>query len=308
GMGGSGITADVAAVAARDRGRVPVIAAKEPVLPAFVGPRTLVVGVSHSGNTAETVESLAAARAAHAPCYVITSGGALAEQAAAWGCPVATVPGDGQPRANLAALVTALLTVLERAGAVDGVLADLDGLPRFLDDTMRKWRGDVPLRANPVKQLASDMGALVPLFYAARGWMGIAALRGKSQVNENAERPAFWNELPELAHNELVAWTSPHDVSARAAVVLLRSADDETADAARRFELLADVVADRAAHVATIHFEGPSALARFAAAAAFVDLLSVYLAFLGGVDPTPVGAIDAFKRGLSYATERGEPR
>lgn len=308
GMGGSGISADVGVVAARDRGRVPVVAAKEAVLPAFVGPRTLVVGVSHSGATTETLECVEAAHAAGASCYVITSGGALAARATELGCPVAAVPGEGQPRANLPNLASALLVALERAGAVAGMVDQFNSLPAFLDETMRTWRADVPLRINPVKQLASDMAELVPVFYAARGWMGIAALRGKCQVNENAERPAFWDELPELAHNELVAWTSPHEISARTGVVLIRSADDETPAIARGFELLAEAVGERAAHVAPVRFEGPTPLARLAAACTFVDILSVHLAFLGGVDPTPVRAIAAFKRGLSVTTGAGGAR
>lgn len=303
GMGGSGITADVGSVVARDRGRLPVIAVKEAALPAFVGGRTLVVGVSHSGATAETLRCLAAAHAAGAACYAVTSGGTLAARAAEFGCPVANVPGAVQPRANLPHLVSALLVVLERAGAVDGIVEQIEAIPPFLDGTMRKWRADVPLRANPAKQLAVELAGLAPVFYGARGWMGVAALRAKCQVNENAERPAFWNELPELAHNELVAWTSPHEVSERAGVVLLRSVEDEPPATARGFELLGDVLAERAGHVAAIHFDGPTPLARFAAACAFVDLLSVYLALLAGVDPTPVRAIETFKRGLTVVRE-----
>jgi len=43
-------------------------------------------------------------------------------------------------------------------------------------------------------------------------------------------------------------------------------------------------------------------LTRFAELAQFGDYLSLYLAFLNGVDPTPIASIDAFKRRLA---ERG---
>src|SRR5215211_1788828 len=53
GMGGSGIAGDVLAALAFGASAVPVLAVKGDRLPAFVGPGTLLVAVSYSGNTAE---------------------------------------------------------------------------------------------------------------------------------------------------------------------------------------------------------------------------------------------------------------
>ena len=43
----------------------------------------------------------------------------------------------------------------------------------------------------------------------------------KGQINENAKAPAFFNELPELDHNELMGWTGlPHVTSSTVALFL----------------------------------------------------------------------------------------
>ncbi|MDP8961317.1 MAG: hypothetical protein M3N32_06875, partial [Actinomycetota bacterium] len=58
-------------------------------------------------------------------------------------------------------------------------------------------------------------------------------------------------------------------------------------------------IGDRVGLVRRVEVSGPNPIARFAAAVLFVDLLSVYLAFLEGEDPTPVAAITALKERLA---------
>ena len=55
GMGGSGISGDVAAAALNDELPVPITVLKQMRVPAFVGPETLAFAVSYSGDTEETV-------------------------------------------------------------------------------------------------------------------------------------------------------------------------------------------------------------------------------------------------------------
>src|SRR3954468_7940394 len=100
GMGGSGIVADLAAAAIGLRATAPITTIRGYELPAWVGPDTLVVCASYSGNTEETLHCFDAARAAGAPRVVVTTGGKLAEGARAAGdVPVIGVPSGMQPRA-----------------------------------------------------------------------------------------------------------------------------------------------------------------------------------------------------------------
>src|SRR5262245_6715519 len=81
GMGGSGIAGDILAAAAADVLSVPVFVVKHLGLPAFVGDRTLVVAMSYSGGTEETVLAAQAALDSGAPLVAVTCGGALGELA-----------------------------------------------------------------------------------------------------------------------------------------------------------------------------------------------------------------------------------
>ncbi len=299
GMGGSGIAANVAAVAARYAGRVPVIVAKDYGLLALAGPESLVVVVSYSGDTEESLACLDAASAAGAPTFAVGSGGRLAARAEHEGFPLVRIPGGGQPRANLPYLVAPVLVSLEQTGLISGIEAQLEEVPDHLALMLTDWHHDRPAASNLVKQLAIDLKDLVPVFYGASGWPAVAAQRAKCQTNENAKRPAFWNELPELDHNEVVGWYSLAEVCRRFAIVEVRSREDEDPRVARRFEVTREVIEGRVGLIRTVEVIGPNPIARFAAGVLFFDLLSVYLAFLEGEDPTPVAAITAVKERLA---------
>jgi glucose/mannose-6-phosphate isomerase len=298
GMGGSWIAGDVAAVAARETGGVPVRVVKGYELPADVDEHTLVALVSHSGATAETLACYAQAGDAGAPRLVVSSGGELLAAARDDGVPVALVPQEGPPRAELAHLATALLLALDRSDLLPrGTVAEqLTLVADHLRPLAERWGPEVRTPDNPVKRLAVAIGGRVPVFYGACGWPAVAALRGKCQVNENSERPAFWAEVPELDHNEIVGWGAPPALTEGFAVIALRSPLDEHPATRSAFAATSELLAGRVGTYREVEVEGPAPLARFAALVLHVDLLSVYLAFLAGVDPTPTALIEAAKQ------------
>ena len=59
----------------------------------------------------------------------------------------------------------------------------------------------------------------MPVIYGA-GSTTTIAYRWKTQFNENAKIPAFWHELPEADHNELVGWTGAAELGRFGAVFL----------------------------------------------------------------------------------------
>src|ERR1041384_6700784 len=58
GMGGSGIAGDILLAAAGPFMAVPAVVVKSYTLPAFVTENSLVIAVSYSGNTEETIEAV----------------------------------------------------------------------------------------------------------------------------------------------------------------------------------------------------------------------------------------------------------
>ena len=100
-MGGSAIGAELVAAAAGERLRVPLSVHRDYGLPPGVGPRTLVIAASHSGETAETRSGHELATALGVPTVVVTTGGRLAAAATANGQPLLQYKLPGQPRAAI---------------------------------------------------------------------------------------------------------------------------------------------------------------------------------------------------------------
>src|SRR3954467_12051686 len=127
GMGGSGIGADLAAAAIGLRATAPITTIRGYELPAWVGPDTLVVCASYSGNTEETLHCFERAGAVGAPRVVVTTGGGLAEGARAAGdVPVIGVPSGMQPRAAVVHMTVAALQCAELAGASPSLRSEIE--------------------------------------------------------------------------------------------------------------------------------------------------------------------------------------
>jgi glucose/mannose-6-phosphate isomerase len=297
GMGGSGIAGDVGALAADLGGHCPVVPVKGYTLPRWAGSDDALIAVSYSGNTEETLAVIGDARDRDLPIVgAVTSGGTVADEIPADRTVV--VPGGRQPRASLAYLAVPVLAMLSRLGAIDPLDDELAGVPGHLERLLESWSLEVQTSDNPVKQAAGELADLVPIFLGGRGVGELAAARGKCQVNENANRPAFCNVLPEANHNEVVGWEQLRDTTARFGLVEIRTLDEHP-QVAKRFEISRELTAD--AFGATLSFEAPGEtwLQRLAAAVLWVDLLSVHLAFLGAVDPTPVRTIELLKQRIA---------
>ncbi len=209
-MGGSGIAGDVVAVSAAPFMSVPVTVVKGYVPPDYVGTGSLVFAISFSGDTEETLEAAAAAYEAGAALVAVTGGGELAHLAADWDVPIVPVPEDiPQPRAALGAMAIPPLVLLESIGLFPGA-------QQWVDEAVERLRRrrDQLVRPDSVAEtVAQRIGRTIPLIHGAQDLGAAAALRWKTQVNENAKSPAFFNVYPELCHNEVAGWGQHGDAT-----------------------------------------------------------------------------------------------
>jgi glucose/mannose-6-phosphate isomerase len=122
------------------------------------------------------------------------------------------------------------------------------------------------------------------------------ARRWKTQINENSKLPAFHSELPEADHNEVCGWEASESLAPMSAVFL----DDRDLNdrERRRIELTADITRHGAVTVERVETRGDTPVERVLSGVLLGDLVSVYIAVLRGVDPTPVSTIEDFKRAL----------
>jgi glucose/mannose-6-phosphate isomerase len=292
-MGGSAIGGDLAAAAIGLRARAPITTIRGYDLPEWVGQDTLVLCASYSGNTEETLNCFEQATSAGAPRVVVTTGGKLAEAAREAGVPVIGVPSGMQPRAAVVYMTVAALEVAELAGAAPSLRDEIEESAGLVRDLAGGWGPDAGDDSEP-KRIAAALRGRIPVVYGGR-LTSAPARRWRSQLNENAKIPAFYGELPEAHHNEVVGW---HHTDAPLTAVLLE-APGEHARMGVRYEITAEVAQAAGLHVQRVTSHGNSPLARVMSLVLLGDLVSVYLGVLLGVDPTPVAEIETLKARLS---------
>jgi glucose/mannose-6-phosphate isomerase len=303
GMGGSAMAGEVLQAAAGPYLPVPVLVFRSYTVPAFVGEGSLVFAVSFSGDTEETVEAVSEAALQGARVVAVTRGGELAQRAASWDAPVITVPdGIPTPRAGLGALAVPPLVVLEEIGLFPGASHWIE----LAADQLTKRRDRLARPGNHAEDLARRIGRTIPLIYAGGGLGAVAAQRWKTQINENAKVPAFWNTQSELCHNEIVGWGQHGDVTRQAMTLVNLRHDFEHPQVMERFRLVNDLMQEVVADILEVEAEGEGELAQLLDLVLVGDFVSIHMALQEGIDPGPTPALDDIKAALSGEPE-GEP-
>jgi glucose/mannose-6-phosphate isomerase len=299
GMGGSAVAGDVFKASFRERLGLAVDVNRSPILPGFAGPHTLVVVSSYSGNTAETLAAFHEAVERGCRILAITGGGSLGAECAARGFAAVQVPGGFQPRAAVGHLTFAMLGALETAGLVPRLADDVADVVGELERAIGELGPDVPTARNRAKALAGTIDDRVPVVWGTDGVASVAAMRWKTQMNENGKIPAIASAMSELDHNEVVGWTAPF--GKRFAVIGLRHGA-EPSEIAARFPLSAEIAREGGAIYEEVSVATRSPLATIFGLVIVGDFTSCYLALRRGVDPTPVAVIDRLKAALAGET------
>jgi len=172
----------------------------------------------------------------------------------------------------------------------DSLRGEVEAASALLRGLAAEWGPDGDPEAEP-KALARRLQNHVPVVYGAE-LTAPASVRWRSQLNENAEVPAFDGVLPEMDHNEICGWGQPTFTA------IFLADDEQHPRVKRRIELTADVVAAAGSPVERVPSRGETRVERLLSLVLLGDLVSLYLAVLNGVDPTPVARIQDFKQRL----------
>jgi glucose/mannose-6-phosphate isomerase len=295
GMGGSGIAGDVVTAVGGPFVPVPMVVAKGYAPPSFVGPGTLCFAVSFSGDTEETIEAAQAAAAAGARMVVVSVGGQLGELAPAWQAPHIPLPGHiPMPRAGLGALAVPMLLVLEQVGLFPGASSWIDAAV-----TRLRARRDALVAGDVAQRIARTIDRTVPLVVGAGPLGAVAALRWKTQVNENAKAPAFAAAIPELCHNEICGWGQHGDMTRQVFTLVELRHDEEHPQELRRFDLVREIMAEVVHDVVEVRAVGEGPLAQLFDLTLVGDFVSLHMAAQEGIDPGPVPVLEDMKRALA---------
>lgn len=298
GMGGSAIGGDILRTLAYSRSAIPIIVCRSYELPAFINEKTLVLAVSYSGNTEETLEAYRIAGEKGAQIMVVSSGGKLSQLAQEEGQFVINIPGKLVPRAASGYLFVPLALVLDELGILSGIKPEIEETVKVLKQLREQIGPQADMRANLARNIAADLKGNIPLIWGATATSEIAAQRWKGQINENSKSLAFYNLFPELNHNEIVGFEMPEDLLKRLVVIILRDQNDHD-QVKKRMQITAEVIKGKINKVIEVWPQGNSFLARYYSLAYIGDYTSYYLALEYGINPTPVKVIDFLKTALA---------
>lgn len=290
GVGGSAIGGDLAVAALGNRLLRPVYSVRGYELPSWATPEWMVLCVSYSGETEETLACFAAAEELGAKRVVAATGGSLANAARDADVAVIGLPGILQPRGAVAYMLTIAAEIAALTGAAPRIHIEIDAAADFLAEHV----DELQTRA---AEIAARLEGVLPVIYGA-DLTAPAARRWKTQVNENAKLPAFFAELPEADHNELCGWADASFTGARMAAILLEDTDQHHRES-RRFELTAAAITEAGAEAIRVETVGETRIERLLWTVMLGDLVSLDIAEARGVDPLPIEAIEALKSGLA---------
>jgi glucose/mannose-6-phosphate isomerase len=293
GMGGSALWALVAQ--SWPMFNIPFEVTKGYDIPPYVNQKTLFIAASVSGNTEETLSSLAQAEARGATIVVIASGGKLAEIAKAKNYPFIELPVLRPPRYGMFNGLKGLVILGEKLGilAAENTVKEMEDSAEFVKATLDGWRADIPTTQNLAKQLAQEcMGKSVVIYGGPL--MAPAAHKWKIGFNENAKNVAWEYQFPEFNHNEFTGWTSHPTNKPYAIFYLLSSFDNDRIK--KRFALSEQLLSGRWPAPHHVEVQGETKLKQLLWAIALGDFVSVYTALLNGLSPIDMGNDDIIEK------------
>lgn len=293
GMGGSGIGGDLLKDWAKNKIAVPIEVNREYTLPEYAGKKTLVIIMSYSGDTEESLSAFLDSLKRECMIYCVSSGGALLKYSQKLRVPYLKVPGGMPPRAALPYLLVPLLVYMEKMGLALGVTEELNETIKSLEKISGENQPDYPTAHNFAKTLAQQIDETIITVYGFGVYRSVAQ-RFKQQFNENSKFPAKWEYFSELNHNEIVGWENRGELIKYFSIIFIRDID-EPKEMEIRIETTKQIMEKAGLMMYDLEVQGKSTLAKMLSTVLVGDFVSVYLAVLQGIDPTPVKNINYLK-------------
>lgn len=314
GLGGSGVGGQVLRAVLGQSVPVPIHLEQTHSLPGWVGPMDVVIAVSCSGATEETLSMTAEAGRRGARVITISAAGSALEKLSESisGSVQFAIDAKGRsPRASLWTHTTPLLMVANalRIAHIDEkefeIAADL------MDELSVANGPSITLGENPAKALALSCAESLPMVWGTGMIGATAAGRFMAQLAENAKIPAAHGELPEVGHNQIVSFDGvlagaapARDIfrdddllDRRTHLFILRDTNEHPA-VEKRIGIVSQIAADRNVPVTLIQAQDGHPISRLASLIIPTDWASVYAGLALGIDPSQISTIIELKAGL----------
>lgn len=285
GMGGSGIVGDYLAAINGFYGGLPVLVYKTYDPPRSLSTDDLVIAISYSGNTHETLHFVNRVLRKGLKIVIVSSGGFLEKLSSENNLLFIRVPEGYAPRTTLPAMLIGALSLLSSSGLSGATREHVENALSFLERNIG---------------VARETGEkLAEFIHVNKGYVLISShqpyepliVRGKNEFNENSKIHVRVEIAPECFHNDIVGWERKHGLNAVSIVIK----DPEDPVASRIIGYLANTYRENGVPVFEVDLAGPGLLTKLLYGSLVLGYASVYLARLNGVDPLTTESIRRYK-------------
>ena len=285
GIGGSVLAVEV--LNAFTKTSIPVYIHRDYGLPSVASEKSLIICISYSGNTEETLSALQEATSKKFRITCISSGGKVEKLCTNNDIPLIIIPSGIQPRCAIGYMFSALAKILINEGIIQDCTAEIL-------ETSKKLAAINPALEKQGEKLAKKLVKKIPIVYSSNTFKAVAKI-WKIKFNENSKIPAFYNYFPELNHNEMVGYTGLKKLGTKNFYVLILQDSTNHPRILKIMKLTADIIKKSGANVEVIPIQEGSLLFKIFSSLLLGDWVSYYVAIENDIDPTPVKMVEEFK-------------
>jgi len=286
GMGGSGAIGEVfASVLSKSKIHVSVVNGYH--LPSTVDSNTLVIPISVSGNTDETLTILESANLLKCKIVAFASGGKIQEYCIKNNIKFQQLSQDHSPRGSFVRYLYSILKILQSTLKIKS--SDVNESIKILENMKKNISSQNLTNSNSAISLAKWISG-IPVIYYPWGLQS-AAVRFKNSLNENGKIHVINEDIVKATHNDIVAWMKKSDVTP----IIISGPDDyhKTKKIWKKFKIF---LKEHDISYYQINTVNGSILTKLTYLIYLCDYASVYFSVLTETDPSPVEPIKYFKQ------------
>jgi glucose/mannose-6-phosphate isomerase len=288
GMGGSGSVGDIfSSILSKTKIHVTVV--KGYILPKTVDKNSLVISISVSGNTVETLSILDQAKNLNCKLIAFCSGGKMEKFCKSNMIDYRKIKEYDSPRASFTSYVYAMLKILELILPI--TKKEIGNSIKNLEKLKTEISSNNLTESNQSIKLAKWISG-IPLIYYPWG-LQAAAIRFKNSLQENAKTHALAEDVIEACHNGIVAWEKNSDIQP-----ILIKGDEDNLKTKERWKILKKYFNKNEIKYFEINSIKGNILSKVICLIYLMDFASIYLAIKNNTDPSPVKSIDFIKKHL----------
>jgi len=289
GMGGSGAIGDIF-LSILSKTNIHVNVVKGYLLPTTVDSNTLVIAVSVSGNTMETLAALEAAHKKKSKIIAFSSGGKMLDYCAKNKIDHRLVPQYHSPRGSFTSYLYTILKVLYSFLNIKH--QDILESITELEKTGKKINSLNLTENNISLNLAKQIKG-IPMIYYPNGLQPVA-IRFKNSLQENCKIHAIAEDVIESCHNGIVSW----EIESNVKPILIQGVNDYI-KTKERWKVLKEYFENNSINFYEVNSVEGSILTKIINLIYFLDYATIYFAILSKRDPTPVESINKIKNSIN---------